>query len=216
MCRAGHTQEFHYIWFDGFLKFTSTWTIVYTTALWQSFTSSKRLKPVAAHVWFWFTERILAFRTFGSVLKAVVSQINRRRQTRTVKNFRRLRKHSAHIMSARHTTTADSERDSFCSLFFSFKSLFFQRLHNVPFFCLFPNPPFPSAPEAHTAASPRQASNIATGNGRRGSERAGREREGRRLTTCWSSAWWCRTLGWPQTGTPLRSHLERRRSRLWT
>lgn len=35
-----------------------------------------------------------------------------------------------------------------------------------------------------------------------------------RLTTRWSSAWWCRRLGWPPTATPLRSRLERRRSRL--
>lgn len=43
-------------------------------------------------------------------------------------------------------------------------------------------------------------------------------RESRRLagglTTRWSSAWWCRTRGWPPTATPLRSHLERRHSRL--
>lgn len=37
---------------------------------------------------------------------------------------------------------------------------------------------------------------------------------GRRLTTRWSSVWWCRTLWWPQTEKPLHFHLEKRRSRL--
>lgn len=37
-------------------------------------------------------------------------------------------------------------------------------------------------------------------------------REGCGFTTRWSAVWWCRTPGWPPTGTPLRSRLERRRS----
>lgn len=60
-------------------------------AIFHEFEASETSRCPVFDLLKWF----LAFRTFGSVLKAVVSQINRRRQTRTVKNFR-LRKHSAH------------------------------------------------------------------------------------------------------------------------
>lgn len=125
-----------------FLRFTSTWTIVYTTALWQSFTSAKASETNRCPVFDF--DLLKGF--LGFWLKST-----ERRQT--VKNHRLLRKHSARIMSARHTTTADSERDLFCSLFFSFKSLFPQRRHNVPFFCLFPNPPSPQR-RRHTHTPP--------------------------------------------------------------
>lgn len=39
-----YTQECDYIWFIVFSEFTSTWWIVYATALWQSLTSSNTLK----------------------------------------------------------------------------------------------------------------------------------------------------------------------------
>lgn len=143
----------------------------------------------------------------------------------TVKNFRpqNAKKRTVLINSAGHTNTADSEHGlfpswCFCRLFFSFFFFYVHDFHGlfiVPqsiylsvatFVCWkFTLPPTLYCPL-----------NNPGGDSSNGSRWSDREQEGRRRTSSCFSVWWCRTLWWPRTETPLRSHLEKRRSRLKT
>lgn len=112
-------------------------------------------------------------------------------------------------MSAGQTTTADSEHILFWSLYFFFPFIKdnSMSLSSVHFIFTSKHPLSAGGTRSHLVFSPLSFKC-------RHQKTAVVARIGQRLTTRWSSVWWCRTPWWPQTETPLRFHLERRRSHL--